>query len=449
MIPPGSGLGYSTKRLELVLPPMLGHVGANEARVWMAASRSTRLGLVLSLTQGFNDGLGLAFEGPLVDPADGGMGHVVADGLTPATRYFYFPTLDGRPALQPPYPSLVTAPPEGQPGRVRFGFSSCVGEEGRLATAAYGEMAAAHLDFLLMLGDSTYANTNEPVIQRRFYADQRRTRGWASLAPGTPLYAIWDDHDYGSNNSDGRMPGKEKSLQTFKEMWANPGYGEPENPGVYFKFRRRDVEFFMLDGRYHRDPNAASNLVHKTMLGTGQVAWLKRELRASQAAIKVLASGGEWQSDGTRDSWTSFREERDDILGFIEKEGISGVLLISGDRHFSAAYQVRGRWIEVTSGPLGSPPIVVKNLPEMFLNLSETKGHFYSIYDLDTAVSPPTVSLEIYRVGRGLAYQRRFTWDEIQGVTKLPVLPAPPPEKEKDKRKGRAQGSVERIGRRS
>jgi len=283
-----------------------------------------------------------------------------------------------------------------------------------------------------MLGDNHYANTNEPAVQRKYYFDQRNSSGWRGLSSGTPIYAIWDDHDYGPDNSDGTMKGKDLSLQTFREHWANPAYGEPDNPGVYFKFTRANVDFFLLDGRYYRDPNKATNLAHKTHLGGKQLAWIKRELLASKAAVKVLASGGEWQSFGTDDSWRSFRQERDELFKFIEDHSIKGVLLISGDRHFTGAYHVEGKWIEVTVGPLGSTTATVKNTPEMFLNLSATKGHYYCVYDLDTAATPPKVTLEVYRVGDGRVERRPFTWDEVLGAAKIKLLP-PSPKEEKTK----------------
>ena len=34
------------------------------------------------------------------------------------------------------------------------------------------------------------------------------------------------------------------------------------------------------------------------------------------------------------------------------------------------------------------------------------------------------MTLEVYRVGEGLAQRRRFTWDEVPGKTPLKVLPA-------------------------
>ena len=121
------------------------------------------------------------------------------------------------------------------------------------------------------------------------------------------------------------------------------------------------------------------------------------------------------------------QRERDDLFKFIQDHDINGLLLISGDRHFTGAYQVEGKWIEVTVGPIGSSPsTAARNAPEMFLNLSATKGHFYCIYDLNTTATPPKVTLEIYRVGDGLVERRPFTWNEVLGETKIKPLPQSP-----------------------
>jgi len=322
-----------------------------------------------------------------------------------------------------PYPSFVTAPIEGTPGRVRFAFTSCVGGQGYHATAGYADMASrTNFDLLFMLGDNHYANSAEPAKQRLYYAEQRRQPGWRELTAGRATYAIWDDHDFGPNNSDGTLAGKDLSLRTFKEHWANPGYGEPDNAGTYYKFTRSNVDFFLLDVRYYRTPNRATNAPGRTMLGRAQVQWLKRELLASRAPVKVIASGSEFQTDGTADSWANFKAERDEILQHIANHDITGVLVVSGDRHFVAGYQAGGKVIEITSGPLGSGNSNARAVPEMFLNFSPTKSKFYCVYDIDTEPTPPRVILEVYRVAEGLAHRREFKWDEVLGQTKIPLL---------------------------
>ncbi|MEM7387972.1 MAG: alkaline phosphatase D family protein, partial [Verrucomicrobiota bacterium] len=351
-------------------------------------------------------------------------GHVSVSGLKPSTRYYYLPTLEGKPMVSRPYPSITTAPVEGEPGRVSFAFVSCAGKEGSAAAAAWASMEAkARPDMVLMLGDNHYADSTDPVKIREAYLSHRRVSAFQELARRTAFYGIWDDHDYGPNDSDRTADGKERSLKTFNEYWANPGAGEPDNPGIYYSFRRGDVEFFMLDDRYHRSPNSAPADGTKTMLGKRQLAWLKKGLKESTAKVKFVASGSEWHLNGHRDSWTSFKREQTDVLNFLKEESIENVILLSGDRHFTGGYQINGQVMEVTSGPIGSGNFPTPNLPDMFMNHGE--GKLYCVFDVDTRREKPVVLLEVYRAGQGLIETRDFTMDEINGKKKLALLPLP------------------------
>jgi len=423
----------------LSLGPMLGHTTSTNARIWMRASEPARVSIRIGT--GPELSRSRTISGARLTTNTANAGEIMLSGLQPSTQFYYTVLLDGKPAISQPYPSFTTPAPEGKDARVRFAFTSCVGFKGSDSAAGYADMATrTNIDLLFMLGDNHYANTNDIVKQRVFYADQRRQSGWRDLTSRIPTYGVWDDHDYGPDNSDRNLKGKEVSLRAFKEHWANPYYGETNNPGVYSRFTRGNVDFFLIDVRYHRSPNRDTNLLKKTMLGPDQLQWLKRELLTSTAPVKVIASGSEFQSNGTVDSWASFKRERDDLLDFIKDAEISGVLLISGDRHFTGAYQVRTNWIEVTAGPIGSGNADAKNVSEMFLNYSPTKSKFYCVYDVDTRARPPAVTLEVYRVAEGLAQRRPFTWDEVTGKTKIKPLPVPEkkePEKAKEKPKER------------
>ena len=416
--------GVTAADAYLALGPMVGHTGPRDTRIWAKASGGARLGVRIGTDAALGDAR--VVDGPALGAESDFMGHVRVDGLQPATTYHYAVTLDGAPAMLRPYPSFTTAPETGAPSRTRVAFSSCVGRSGFLSAAIWAEMSArTKFDLLLMLGDNTYADSTAPGIQRRHYYDHRSPLGYAEITRRVPTYGIWDDHDYGPNDSDGTAKGKEISLQTFQQFWANPGYGERDNPGIYFKFSRGEIDFFMLDSRYHRTPNRTPDDGTKTMLGTRQLAWLKRELLASKAKVKFIACGSEWEKHSHADSWNSFARERDEIFAFIREHDFPGVILLSGDRHFTGAYQIDGRLIEVTSGPLGSTTTNGVNKPDMFLNLVE--GKMCSVFDVDTTGPQPQVTLEVYRGGAGKIHERKFTWDEINGRTRIPTLPLPPP----------------------
>lgn len=418
-------LSGQTSSPYLALGPMIGHTGPGDTRIWAKASQAALLGIRIGTDADLSNARLIA--GPALGPESDFMGHVLINGLQPETTYHYAVVLDGESAMVRPYPSFTTAPELGAAGRTRIAFSSCVGRSGVLTAAIWAEMAArTRFDLLLMLGDNHYADSTAPEPQRRAYYDHRRALGYAAITRGVPTYAIWDDHDYGPNDSDGTAHGKEISLQTFQQFWANPSYGQPDDPGVYFKFSRGDIDFFMLDNRYHRSPNRAPDDGTKTMLGAAQLAWLKREVLASRAKLKFIASGSEWEKNGHPDSWTSFARERDEIFGFLREHDVPGVIFLSGDRHFTGAYQIEGRFIEVTSGPLGSPTTNGVNKPDMFLNLVE--GTMCSVFDVDTTAAEPRVTLEVYRGGGGRIHERTFTWAEINGRTQIPTLPLPPPQ---------------------
>ena len=122
----------------------------------------------------------------------------------------------------------------------------------------------------------------------------------------------------------------------------------------------------------------------------------------------------------------------------ITKSG-AGVLQLSGANTFTGGVTVNTGGLilgsdtnslllndPVTTGPVGSQNADSKNLPEMFLNFGPTKTKMYSIFDIDTGISPPAVTLEVYRVGEGRIERRPFTWDEILGQTKIKPLPPAP-----------------------
>jgi alkaline phosphatase D len=361
--------------------PMLGHVAHDRALVWVKASNAAKLTLRLSSKPDLADAR--VVQGPALTAETAFAGTLEIPELQPGTRYFYAVLLDGEPATLRPHPSFVTAPAPGAAGKLRLAFVSCVGYRGYMAAASWGEMASrANFDVLLQLGDNHYANTSNLAKQRANYAMHRSVHGFRELTAAVPCYGVWDDHDFGKNDSDETQPGKEDSLRAFKEFWANPAYGEEGNPGCYHKFSRGDVDFFMLDVRYHRSPDNAEKNEHKTMLGEKQFEWLKREIKASKAKLKFIASGSVFDSKGSTDAWAMYPHARKALLDFLREEGGDGVILLSGDRHFTAAYQVEGRFIEVTSGPLGSGNATATITDELWLACSV--GKMWSIFEVDT-----------------------------------------------------------------
>jgi alkaline phosphatase D len=153
-------------------------------------------------------------------------------------------------------------------------------------------------------------------------------------------YAIWDDHEYGPNNSNSSYVFKGESLTHFKRHFPNPAFGLPETPGTFSNFMFNDVEFFLTDGRYYRDDDNLQS-EDKTLLGTAQLRWLKNALLGSTARIKLIVMGSQVNNPSAAwiDGWDKYPKEREDFFRFLIDQRVSGVMFLTGDRHFTALYK--------------------------------------------------------------------------------------------------------------
>ncbi|MBT4666193.1 MAG: alkaline phosphatase family protein, partial [Opitutae bacterium] len=136
---------------------------------------------------------------------------------------------------------------------------------------------------LLLLGDNVYIDDPKtPEMQLFHYYRRQSQPEWAKLAKKVPIYAIWDDHDFTTNDGWGGPAIEEPSWKRevwkiFKENWNNPYYGGGEKqPGCWFDFWIGKVHFVLIDGRYYRESPNGKN---PSMLGSAQMKWLKKTLK--------------------------------------------------------------------------------------------------------------------------------------------------------------------------
>ena len=79
------------------------------------------------------------------------------------------------------------------------------------------------------------------------------------------------------------------------------------------------------------------------MLGPVQKKWLLNTIHASTGTFKVLISPVPWvftAKANSKDTWNGFRNERNEIFGFLTENKIDGVVLISADRHRSDLWKI-------------------------------------------------------------------------------------------------------------
>jgi len=321
-------LGYP----RLMEGPMLGAVDPQSLRVWARTSGAYALQLEYSTDADFG---APARSAPVVVDAHSDFAAVLRAGnLTPATRYYYRVLVDGQIDRYRRLPFAATTAPAG-PAAFRVAFGSCARYARDPEQRVFTAIARLSPDLFFWLGDNIYGDTESPVALAEEYRRQRSVATLQPLLRGVPQLATWDDHDFGYNNSDGTSLLKQASLDVFKRYWANPGAGLAETAGVFFEYSYGGVDFFFLDGRYHRRPNAEPDGPQKTLLGPGQKRWLKERLSASRAPFKVLVCGSGWsQADGPAgDTWAAFLTERNELFDWIRDRRIGGVIGLSGDSH--------------------------------------------------------------------------------------------------------------------
>lgn len=191
----------------------------------------------------------------------------------------------------------------------------------------------------LFLGDILYYNFGDPPTfaddtltdYRRGYDDLQLQPNQVSLYDSGSYIHVWDDHEFGPNDSDGTHPGKGNAAQVFRER--EPHHTLPESGAIYRTWMWGRVQVVIWDCRYYRSPASDPDGPSKTMLGSAQKTWFQGVLSASTAEVIIVVSSVQWMSGGD-DSWPGYATERQEIADMITASGKAGrLIMISADAH--------------------------------------------------------------------------------------------------------------------
>ncbi|HSR68108.1 MAG TPA: alkaline phosphatase D family protein [Acidobacteriota bacterium] len=330
--------------------PMLGYSTHREVLIWVQTSRAASVQI-----RYWPEGKpALRRSTNRVDtlPHDDFTARLLARRLQPGQRYQYEVRLNGGKA-RVDYPLRFQTQPlwkwRGDPPEFSLAIGSCAyvneaeydrpGQPYGGGFEIFANILRARPDLMLWLGDNTYLReadwgSRDGIFYR--YSHTRALPEMQALLGNVHHYAIWDDHDYGPNNSDRSWVLKASALEAFRSFWGNPSYGLPSLPGVFTSFSWGDVDFFLLDGRWYRAPTDAPPERDKVMLGQGQLQWLIDALTSSRATFKIVAAGGQVLNPlPVHETFARFPGERQRLLEAVQERRIEGLIFISGDRHFT------------------------------------------------------------------------------------------------------------------
>jgi len=330
----------------LIHGPMVGSVTDTEARFWVRTREESDVFIILSETNSADQE---HKSSTVTTKASADFTGVTSiSGLKPSTSYSYklvIDTLESEETF-----TFSTFPPQGSSAKFEIGFGGCSGYT-PWHEHIWRTIANYNFPLFLQTGDNVYIDDPERMTINEFCYYRRQSRPeYRALVAGTSIAAIWDDHDFGDNDSWGgpeiATPSwKIPVWETFKNNWNNPSYGGGDSqPGCWFTFSMADVDFFMLDDRFYRDDhNNPPSDRPATMLGSAQKNWLFDSIRASTATFKVIVTSVPWAygvKPGSNDPWQGFMDEREEIFSFFEQNKIDGIFLLSGDRHRADIWKI-------------------------------------------------------------------------------------------------------------
>jgi alkaline phosphatase D len=348
----------------------------------------------------------------------------------------------------------------GSPDHIihRIAFGSCTRQ--MQDAPLLNTVVAAQPDLFLMIGDVIYPDINDEATAlidpwpnentveriRQVYAQMAAKPEYQNLKKNIPIMAVWDDHDYGINDGSSNFSLKDQSQQLFLDFFDEPPDSDRrKTPGIYdakiFGPEGKRIQIILLDVRYFRTPplpdtrsaeeKKALNIAGvfapnddptATILGGTQWRWLEEQFR-KPAEVRLLVSAYPLIPDEVgRDSWGNFPLERQKMFKLIEKTKANGVVILSGDIHFSEISKTdEGPYplLDFTSSALAAPSVGIEKFVNSF-RISTTYSEVnFGLVEIDWEAQPvPQVMLKAIGLDGTPVIEHQIGLEELRAGSK-------------------------------
>ncbi|MBR1143793.1 alkaline phosphatase [Bradyrhizobium sp. AUGA SZCCT0431] len=368
-----------------------GDVSADSAVIWARADRAARMQVECSIDESFKSILRVASSEAL--PEHDFTSKLLLEGLPPGQDIFYrvrFADI-GESGISgdAQVGHFRTAPVARH--AISFVWSGDTAGQGwgidpaRGGMRTYKTMLENRPDFFIHSGDHIYADcpieaelklpdgglwrnivTEDKSVVAHSLAQYRANYKYNLLDENlrafnaqVPMLAQWDDHEvtndwapigtadetgYAEDGSSHLVARAARAFHEFMPIRNLAG----QAGRIYRKVAYGPLlDVFLIDMRSYRDStgNNRDDRSDTCILGPAQLAWLKRELTASDATWKVIAADmpiGLISEDAIAlgDGPPERREcEIADLLSFMKRMGISNTVWLTADMHYTAAHR--------------------------------------------------------------------------------------------------------------
>ena len=229
-------------------------------------------------------------------------------------------------------------PAENTPASFVFGCGGCsdTGSNSNIYTAINNNNPLLFVNY----GDLHYMNVNANNIglYRLAFDTAMMAPKQQALYDNVTFDYMWDDHDFGPDNTDGNNPGEVAAWSFYRENF--PSYSLPASQAIYHSFVVGRCRFVLTDLRSERDPNSNPDGPTHTMISATQLNWFKNELSLAKSNNQVVFwfSTVPWIISGANDgnagdSWGGFVTQRTAISNYIQSLNYSNIIIFCGDMH--------------------------------------------------------------------------------------------------------------------
>ena len=338
--------------------PLCGAVTSHSAEIRICATPNGELWSVVARPVSRGGGQMATASGMPVS-AGSAMVSFRLDGLDPATEYEYA-VVEGSGSMGVAATGRFRTFPS-QASSFRFAFASCAKSGSN--HEVFSAVRAVDPLFFMNVGDLHHEDIaqNDPAAFRAAYKRVFTSERQAALLRAVPFVYVWDDHDFGPNDSDRGSPSREASRLTYREVVPHYplAFGDGDEP-ISQAFSVGRARFIVTDLRSERSASGDADGPRKTMLGDLQKEWFKREVLATHQTHAVLfwVSSVGWIARAGRaiDNWGAYGTEREELARFFAETGVRNLIILSGDAHMLAADDGRNTRF---AGPDGAAPLAV------------------------------------------------------------------------------------------
>lgn len=253
---------------------------------------------------------------------------------------------------------------------LRFAFCSCM-NEAHHAPAIWNNMVRNRPDVLFFIGDSVYADTGAgeggatPSHLWKRFCEARMTLEIYYSQRLVPIFATWDDHDFGRNDANSENYRYVRESQTnFLNFFAqDPSHCQilERGPGVSSALRLRNQLFILFDDRSFRLASGSKD--RYAHWGAEQEGWALERVRRHDGPTWLINGSQFFPSMPFKESLSQDHPVQLAGLRKELRECASRVVFVSGDVHYSEISRLERELLGYETLELTSSSIHSTTLP--------------------------------------------------------------------------------------